>query len=584
MTPPRFCSTCHTNRVAWTAPRIDCCYACLPGGPFPAPPCRACGSDRYFSQGLCVLCHPGSPKHPGGCRDCLAWGVLREHNWRCWGCRGWRSRHPVGQCPHCRRAMPLGDHGACRLCWQQALLRSAAGEPFDLTAANRLGQQLFLANMHYQPRRADLAPPRRVPAARDRGPGRHEFAPVRGRQLTLFQLRPNLISLRAVPPAPDPAMARYCDEQLREHAARHGWSTRMTNLVAVSLRAVQAWQDTPGAAITASDATRLLAQRGRTTIESTLEVLAVAGLLEDDRVPAVRGFFLAQTAELPPVMTAQLQTWYTVMTEGSSTRAPRRRPRHPTTIHLHIRGLAPCVRAWAAAGCGSLAEIARSHVVDALPPTGVARLEAGRGLRSLFRILKARKEVFTDPTVGVPIGASATRIPLPLDTALIRDALHSPDPAHALAVALVAFHALTAREVNAIRLVDVRDGRLSLAGRIIPLAGPVRVRLRAYLDHRARRWRGTINPYLVVNRRSAPRTTPVAPRYPWHRLGVAPQALREDRILHEIHATGGDVRRICDLFGLSISAALRYTAALEHPDLVTGPATAATGSRTHDTT
>jgi len=32
-------------------------------------------------------------------------------------------------------------------------------------------------------------------------------------------------------------------------------------------------------------------------------------------------------------------------------------------------------------------------------------------------------------------------------------------------------------------------------------------------------------------------------------------------------ATGGDVRRICDLFGLSVGAAVRYTAILDHPGL-----------------
>jgi hypothetical protein len=46
------------------------------------------------------------------------------------------------------------------------------------------------------------------------------------------------------------------------------------------------------------------------------------------------------------------------------------------------------------------------------------------------------------------------------------------------------------------------------------------------------------------------------------------QTLREDRILHEAHATGGDPRRISDLFGLSISAATRYTNTIDHPDLI----------------
>jgi hypothetical protein len=47
--------------------------------------------------------------------------------------------------------------------------------------------------------------------------------------------------------------------------------------------------------------------------------------------------------------------------------------------------------------------------------------------------------------------------------------------------------------------------------------------------------------------------------------------LREDRILQEIHTTGGDVRRICDLFGLSIETALRYALTLAHPDLERRP-------------
>jgi hypothetical protein len=45
------------------------------------------------------------------------------------------------------------------------------------------------------------------------------------------------------------------------------------------------------------------------------------------------------------------------------------------------------------------------------------------------------------------------------------------------------------------------------------------------------------------------------------------QAIREDRILRELHATGGDVRRVCDLFGLSSAGAGRYASALNHPNL-----------------
>ncbi|GAA2090609.1 hypothetical protein [Actinomadura alba] len=47
------------------------------------------------------------------------------------------------------------------------------------------------------------------------------------------------------------------------------------------------------------------------------------------------------------------------------------------------------------------------------------------------------------------------------------------------------------------------------------------------------------------------------------------QAIREDRILHEAHPTAGDIRRLADLFGLSINAAERYAATVDHPDLIT---------------
>jgi hypothetical protein len=47
-------------------------------------------------------------------------------------------------------------------------------------------------------------------------------------------------------------------------------------------------------------------------------------------------------------------------------------------------------------------------------------------------------------------------------------------------------------------------------------------------------------------------------------LGFRAQQLREDRILDEVRANAGDVRRICDLFGLTVGAAIRYINALDH--------------------
>ncbi|WP_205629755.1 hypothetical protein [Jiangella muralis] len=175
-----------------------------------------------------------------------------------------------------------------------------------------------------------------------------------------------------------------------------------------------------------------------------------------------------------------------------------------------------------------------------------------------------------------PVGAS---VPLPLDTDAIRDALNSPDPAVALAVALVAFHALTGKQIAELLLTDIVDAHLTLAGRSIPLAAPVRVRLTAWLDYRGRTWPNTINPHLFISQRSAPRLLPVGRQFPWRKTRLRPQALREDRILQEIQATGGDIRRICDLFGLTVDSAARYARTLGHPDLT---ANEHASSRTHN--
>jgi hypothetical protein len=137
-------------------------------------------------------------------------------------------------------------------------------------------------------------------------------------------------------------------------------------------------------------------------------------------------------------------------------------------------------------------------------------------------------------------------------------------------VALVAFHALTGKQVRELQLTDIVDGRLLLDGRDIPLAAPVRTRLTAWLDYRNQTWPASANPHLLINRRTAPRLVPGDHSFPWKDSAVRPRVLREDRILHEIHATGGDVRRICDLFGLSIEGAARYLKTVEHPDLTVG--------------
>jgi hypothetical protein len=571
---PARCVACGVARVGWTDPRVDFCYTCLPGGPLTPPPCSACGSSRYYSNGLCVACHPHGPEHIESCLGCLAWGASRTYRSRCWTCRWWRQHYVEGDCRCCGRRTVISERRACRLCWETARARQQPGRAVDLGDATPFGQQLFFANMQSS---------RQTPLRRDTvttpttsSPGRllrlakiprgQRFEPVPWVQLPLLALEVDAAVLAAASTAADSDLVRYCDEVIVDHAERHGWNRKHINDVRRTLRLVQVLQHTPNAKVNATDVLKLPALRDSISALSALDVLAGAGLLNDDRISPVERFFNVQIDGLPEAMTGQLRVWFEIMINGSST-APRRRARHPETAKLHIRALAPILRVWAAHGHDTLASIERAHVVAALPSPGPRRHAADQGLRSLFAVLKSRRLVFVDPTRGVPYTGTNRTVPLPVDTDAIRAALNSPDPAAALAVALVAFHALASREVRQLQLTDIVDGRLTLGERVIPLAGPVLPRLAAWLDHRARRWPGTANPHLFINRRTALRRSAISRTFPWIQVNLAPQTLREDRILDEIRATGGDIRLVCELFGLSVDAALRYLTAADPSDL-----------------
>ncbi len=100
----------------------------------------------------------------------------------------------------------------------------------------------------------------------------------------------------------------------------------------------------------------------------------------------------------------------------------------------------------------------------------------------------------------------------------------------------------------------------------------MRERLRAWLDERARRWPDTLNPHLFINKHTALRASPVSMVWIRKTLGMPGKDIRDDRILHEAIATQGDVRRLGDLFGISVNTALRYTHSLGQPT-TPGPTT-----------
>lgn len=557
------CQVCCRTPAAFTS--VNYCFACWPGGPITPPPCLSCGAtSQYFVNGLCHRCHQDG--HPGvdSCRNCLAWGATRGRKWLCKGCKSWCSKYTtVDRCSVCGYTSTLDHERVCRLCRKQGSFWRQPRERLDLVAANRHGQQLFIADLFM---RRDKTEPRTQP--------RPAPAPLPARctatQLVLFEINRDLsrrgYRIGGLAEQADPSMAAALDEIVGQHARRFGWHRDLVWKVRTGVRVLLAFQSSSDDPITASEVAVLAGTE--LPMSRVLDVVDEAGLLVDDRTPAVQSWFDRHVDRLPEPMVSELRQWFDIVLAGSTT-SPRRRPRSQISARLYLGWALPALRVWAAQGRDSLREVSSDDVRAVLPQTGNPRATLGQALRSLFSVLKARKIIFTNPIHSIKTGYAEPRQPLPVSVSLLRAGLDSTDPARAALVALVAFHGLRSGQLRQLKLTNLHDGRLYLEGRSILLAEPVRARLSTYLDYRRNTWPSSANPYVFLTVRSANGLNPAERR--WIKLKIAipgaAQAVREDRILNEAQATGGDIRRICDMFGLSVTAAERYAATVDHPDL-----------------
>jgi hypothetical protein len=581
----RTCTVCGVRPPAMRD--IPYCLGCWPGGPVTPPPCYKCGAtDGYYASGLCARCHPHAPgqlspawQRAGplaqervavdSCPDCHAWGVTRTYGWICMGCKAWRETHKHrAACLTCGQVAALDADGSCRLCHKQRTYyaHQLAVRPsrVSLAEANRDGQQLFFAGM-WNPKRG---PGKRPYVKKTVPPDMSLLHPVTHRQLVLLDLPRDLAAgmRNGFQPPPDPALEAAFHQFVRDYATTRGWARTKTEHVHRGIRIMLGIQDTPGALIRRSDVALL--SRIKHSAAVVADVIADAGMLEDDRQPAVVRWFHAAVADLPTPMRQELQTWLEVMRDGS-TQPPRRLPRNDTTTNTHLRWALPTLKRWAGAH-QSLREIGRDDVLAALPTDPMGRYTTAQGLRSIFSILKARKLVFINPTVRIHAPQPDSPGPAPVQLDKLREDLNSDAPATAALAALLAFHAVRIWQLRELLVTDLHDGRLQVGDQLIPLAPPARRRLAAYLDYRQASWPTAINPHLFIHARSWDTTRPVTP---WirHQLGISGQQIRFDRILDEAHATGGDVRRLNDLFGLSFEAARRYAITVNRPEPAARP-------------
>lgn len=559
MSQPQPCTACGNRRVANKWQRF--CYDCMPGGPLIAPPCRRCGSTNdYFTSGLCIRCHQYAPPQIDGCLDCHAWGVTRLRKWLCTPCDAWRKNNlNVTNCATCDRIRSIGEWGLCRLCWRTATTAHIPRTPVDFVKANSGGQQLFFANMHRAATDVRHPPPR--------FPDHHYVRQHQPRQLDLFTQPLTWAQRHNINEPPDAKLAARLDQLCGDHGRMHGWARKTITKTQLSLRTIQSLQTTPGEPFTLTEITAQLATYDW-AVRPVQTILTEAGLLNDDRIPAVVTWFETQIASLPAQIRDELRVWFDVLHNGRTT-PPRSRPRAEITIRTRVDWALPTIQSWADTGHKSLREITRNDIVDALPGSGTPRATLGAALKSIFRILKAQQITFINPTTRMNTGTTETRQPLPVELGPLREALNSPNSATAALTALVAYHGLRASELRHLQLTDITDGRIHVPKRTVLLAEPARQHINRYINDRNQRWPNTANPHLFINTHSAMRTEPAGVRWMHLTLGRSPKSLREDRILDEAIATGGDIRRLSDLFGISIKAATRYTQGLGHPALNT---------------
>ncbi|MFF2937764.1 hypothetical protein [Streptomyces mirabilis] len=269
------------------------------------------------------------------------------------------------------------------------------------------------------------------------------------------------------------------------------------------------------------------------------------------------------TAALPQPMGRQLAHWFTTRLHGWST-PPRSLARSPATMRHHLQFALLVLARLAAVGVSDLTHVSAAQLrqeLDACHLVGNDYTDTASALRTVFTFLHTHHGAPGNPAVHLRVRTLHRGIPLPADLDPIREALTSPDPSRAAVTALLALHALRTTEIRTLTLDSLRDldqSRLHLPDRTVLLADPVRIRLSAYLAHRTATWPRTANPHLFLTRRTAISTTPVSRPWLYRRYPSSSHLLRADRLVDEAQAAG-DTRMICELFGLTFKAAVRYT-------------------------
>jgi hypothetical protein len=475
----------------------------------------------------------------------------------CKACRSFASTHPAGMCTVCGRDLPM-DAGVCRPCRKQASMIAGPGykTALDLSVAAVTGHQLRLhfgrlARGEHRPADARLAPAPPGPAG------------LRSRwvQLLLFDVPRDLSRVSAQLPPADAVLADLLHAEAGRLAELRGWSPRTLSLTQRGLRILMAVHG-PGEPVRASTVRQLTARN--MPFPHIIDILAAAGVLDDDRPDTLALWLDAQLAGLPAQIRAELDTWLGLRRHGG----PRRRPRSRRTIVRDIYSIRTFLTA-VGGRYSTLRQVTRDDITAWLASRpGRSRPQDASTLRSLFGILKAERLIFANPARGVRVGRRNPSVPAPLPPHLITATMAAArdDPALRVTVALAGVHALLPGQIRHLRMdqIDLAGRRLDPGGLDRPLDEFTVGAIRGYLDFRGKRWPSTASPYLLVTRKTAHTGEPVSEFWMnrlFRSLPVTTEQLRDDRIVEEAIAGRADPLHLAAVFGFGPRTGLRYAQA-----------------------
>ncbi len=495
------------------------------------------------------------PDRPAAsCPDCLSFGASYGTQSYCRACYDFTRRYRPGECAGCARIISV-KKGHCRLCWLQAGLTATGRRitPADFRPGGC--RQLSFAGMsqlgHTSPRPAVPAPGRPQPSAL--AAGTQLQLPIPGESLHFDKAHwvASAITNQAL------QQARHIAAEL---AGSRGWNPRIVietgRALAVVLAGHQAGDMIAWSALPAALHSRDL------SVTRTAEILGLAGLLHDDRVPSFTSLVAERLALLPAPMAADAGHWLRTRSQGG----PRSRPRNEHTVRQNLNRVHPLLLAWAGR-YDHLREVTAADVAAATETlSGSLRRQTVLALRSLFGHCKKTGRIFADPTRGLGTGQRPLNLIQPLQPGEIDAATAAAvTPAARLALALAAVHAARPKAIRELHLddVDLGNRRLAITGRTRPLDDLTRRLLLAWLQHRRDRWPGTANPHLIINQQTAMTTRAVSENSltdTCRGLTATLERLRVDRQLEEALTCGADPLHLAAVFGIDDTTAIRYAA------------------------